>query len=269
MNAVLVMFKADGERKDLPLTKPVMILGRKHSCDLRIPLSSVSREHCQVEKRGDDLYVRDLGSSNGTFHNETRVLEAKLKAGDTLQVGPVHFTVVIDGQPDEIEPVRSVIPDEDEMAGTPPRGTPAPKKPAAKPAKPAAAKAPPADEDLEDLGELEGLEDLEELGELEDIEDLEILEDDDEDDDNYARPQTPPAQAVAPTPAPPPKPTPNAATPKPKAPAPTPGAPPDDDDPIAALEALMNGDDEDEPGVPELEDDEPITLNFDDDDDER
>ena len=205
MNAVLVMFKADGERKDLPLTKPVMILGRKHSCDLRIPLSSVSREHCQIEKRGEDLYVRDLGSSNGTFHNEKRVLEARLAAGDTLQVGPVHFTVVIDGQPDEIEPVRSVIPDEDEMTGTPPRGTPAPSaKPAAKaPAKPAksAAKAPAADDDIDDLDALEELEELEELGELENIDDLEILEDDEDDDDaHFARPQTPPSSAEAPAP---------------------------------------------------------------------
>lgn len=106
------MFKADGERRDFPLNKPVIVIGRKHTCDLRIPLGIVSREHCQVEVTEDELVVRDLGSSNGTYHNSERVQEAKLGAGDTLVIGPVHFTVVVDGQPADIaEPVKTVLPE--------------------------------------------------------------------------------------------------------------------------------------------------------------
>lgn len=106
------MFKADGERRDFPIDKTVITIGRKHTCDLRIPLGIVSREHCQVEVKGDQLHVRDLGSSNGTYHNSERVQAATLEAGDTLVIGPVHFTVVVNGEPAEIaEPVKTVLPE--------------------------------------------------------------------------------------------------------------------------------------------------------------
>ena len=109
MNVNLVMFKADGTRRDFPLGKSKVVLGRINSCDLRIPLSSVSRQHCQIETRDARITVRDLGSSNGTFLNNDRVQEAALSAGDELVIGPVVFTVVVDGKPSEIEPVRSMI----------------------------------------------------------------------------------------------------------------------------------------------------------------
>ncbi|MHC4995364.1 MAG: FHA domain-containing protein, partial [Planctomycetota bacterium] len=105
MGATLVMFGADGKRRDFPLKDQIVIIGRNDNCGLRIPLSSVSRQHCQVEQRDDDEYwIRDLGSSNGTLLNDERVVEEELEPGDQLTVGPVKFTVVIDGVPDEIQP---------------------------------------------------------------------------------------------------------------------------------------------------------------------
>ena len=111
MQASLVMFKADGERKDFPLRSPATVVGRKNTCDLRIPLSAVSRQHFKVELEGDTLMLRDLGSSNGTFYNGDRVLEAELSAGDQVRVGPVTFIVVVDGEPSDIEPVKTVLPE--------------------------------------------------------------------------------------------------------------------------------------------------------------
>lgn len=110
MNVVLVMFKADGERREFPLPKHrAAVLGRKNTCDLRIPLSSVSREHCKIELRDDGPYIRDLGSRNGTLCNNVRIHEAKLSPGDRIRIGPVHFIIVIDGNPSEIPPVKTVI----------------------------------------------------------------------------------------------------------------------------------------------------------------
>lgn len=120
MQATLVMFKSDGERRDFPLTKPTVVIGRKSACDLRIPLNSVSRQHCELEQREDGLYFRDLGSSNGTFYNDERVQEGKLNAGDRLAVGPVHFTVVIDGEPADLQPVKTVVPEAATPAPPPP-----------------------------------------------------------------------------------------------------------------------------------------------------
>lgn len=109
MNVVLVMFKADGTRREFPIKPKGFVIGRKNNCDLRIPLSSVSRQHCELKVEDGQVMLRDAGSSNGTFHNSIRVTEAVLAAGDEVVVGPVVFTVVIDGKPDTIKPVRSLV----------------------------------------------------------------------------------------------------------------------------------------------------------------
>ncbi len=103
------MFKADGNRRDFPLREGSLVVGRKTSCELRIPLSSVSRQHCEIVVEGGSIKVRDLGSSNGTYHNSVRVQEAALEAGDEVVIGPVVFTVVVDGKPAEIKAVRSIV----------------------------------------------------------------------------------------------------------------------------------------------------------------
>lgn len=106
MEVVLVMFKADGHTRSFPLTRDVTVMGRREDCDLRIPLTEVSRKHCRLVKEGDSLRIEDLGSSNGTFQNGQRIQEALLRPGDYIQVGPVVFAVQIDGLPaaDAIRP---------------------------------------------------------------------------------------------------------------------------------------------------------------------
>jgi pSer/pThr/pTyr-binding forkhead associated (FHA) protein len=109
MEVMLVMFLSDGTRRDFPIQKEMAIIGRAHGCDLRIPLSSVSRQHCELRIVDDKLVVRDLGSSNGTYHNSIRIQEATLKAGDELVIGPVVFITVVNGQPNHIDPVRTLV----------------------------------------------------------------------------------------------------------------------------------------------------------------
>jgi predicted component of type VI protein secretion system len=107
MQAVLVMFRSDGERRSFSMARDMTVIGRREDCDLRIPLGEVSRKHCRIVRDGDSLKLEDLGSSNGTFLNGSRVQEALLSPGDTIQVGPVVFVLQIDGQPsdDELRPV--------------------------------------------------------------------------------------------------------------------------------------------------------------------
>jgi len=106
MDVKLVIFKRDGQRKDFSILHDNTVIGRAEDCSLRIPLPSVSRRHCELVKTGGELKVRDLASSNGTYVNNRRVTEATLKAGDRLLIGPVVFTVQIDGAPEEIKPVK-------------------------------------------------------------------------------------------------------------------------------------------------------------------
>ena len=110
MQATMVMFRADGTRRDFPLPKARSVIGRVSSCDLRIPLSAVSRNHCEIHAERGTMKLRDLNSSNGTFHNGTRVRrEVSLNPGDRIQIGPVLFTLVIDGVPAKLEPSDTLM----------------------------------------------------------------------------------------------------------------------------------------------------------------
>ncbi len=107
MDVKLVMFNKDGQRKEFPIAEGTTILGRGENCDLRAPLANISRRHCQLTVTPDSIKAKDLASSNGTYVNNKRVNEVDLKAGDRLVVGPVVFTVQVDGQPEEIYPVKT------------------------------------------------------------------------------------------------------------------------------------------------------------------
>jgi len=101
------MFKPDGERRSFSLPRTITVIGRREDCDLRIPLAEVSRKHCRFIIDNDVLRLEDLGSSNGTYHNGERIQQAIINPGDTVQIGPIIFTVQIDGVPrdEDIQPV--------------------------------------------------------------------------------------------------------------------------------------------------------------------
>ena len=107
MEVKLVMFRANGQRKDFPIINPRTVIGRGENCDLQVPLLSVSRRQCELEVAEGTVMVRDLGSSNGTYVNNQRINDMQLSAGDRLVVGPIVFTVQIDGRPDQIQPVKT------------------------------------------------------------------------------------------------------------------------------------------------------------------
>lgn len=107
MDLKLVMFKSNGQRKDFPIINPTTILGRGENCDLQIPIDTVSRKHCELSVKDDSIHIQDLGSSNGTYVNNQRVEQSELGAGDRLVVGPIVFTLQVDGQPENIKPVKT------------------------------------------------------------------------------------------------------------------------------------------------------------------
>lgn len=112
MELVLVMFRAEGERRSFSLPRDMTVIGRREDCDLRIPVSEVSRKHCRVLKEGDEIRVEDLGSSNGTYHNGQRIMgSVAVQAGDSIEVGPVVFVVQVDGVPadDELNPIAAQV----------------------------------------------------------------------------------------------------------------------------------------------------------------
>lgn len=68
-----------------PIGSAKLTVGRSKQCDVVIGLLGLSRKHAQVERRGKDIFVEDLGSQNGTWVNNQRIPNnRKLKHGDLL-----------------------------------------------------------------------------------------------------------------------------------------------------------------------------------------
>lgn len=111
MDVKLIMFREDGKRRVFPLPKGETTIGRKTDCDIRIPLIEVSRRHAEVSIDEDGAVLKDLGAANGTYLNNRRITEEDLEAGDQILIGPVVFTVQIDGEPgdDELVEVRTKL----------------------------------------------------------------------------------------------------------------------------------------------------------------
>ena len=104
MKAVLVMFKADGKRREFPLKPGTHVIGRQKTCKLRVPLPSVSRRHAElVVTEAEEVTVRDRGSSNGSFRNGSGVEEAQLEPGDELRIGPLDL-ILADADEADVQP---------------------------------------------------------------------------------------------------------------------------------------------------------------------
>jgi pSer/pThr/pTyr-binding forkhead associated (FHA) protein len=203
---MLVAFKPDGARIDFRVRNERCVIGRDTEADLRIPVGTVSRQHCEVRVDDDEPRVRDLGSSNGTFLNGKRVTESVIDAGDLLRVGPTTFTVVIDGIPDVVTPPseETGLPEGSSMMDSPRVGSaapankpaplvdpddddddimaPPPAAPAPKPSKKPAAKSKDVDDDEPDSDDpLSKM--IERQDDDEDF-DFDFFDDDEDDDDD-------------------------------------------------------------------------------------
>lgn len=105
MDVTLVLVKKDGASREIPMKRARLVIGRQKGCDVRIPVATVSREHCELRVEDEGVVVRDLGSSNGTYVNKDRVQDQELEAGDLLAVGPAVFVVRMNGQPGKFDAV--------------------------------------------------------------------------------------------------------------------------------------------------------------------
>lgn len=65
-----------------------VIIGRDDDCDIRINSRAVSREHCCIEQQGENIFLRDLGSTGGTIVDGARIDRIPLRHGLAAQVGP-------------------------------------------------------------------------------------------------------------------------------------------------------------------------------------
>ncbi|HEY7613076.1 MAG TPA: adenylate/guanylate cyclase domain-containing protein [Gemmatimonadales bacterium] len=88
-----------------------LVVGRGVATDIAIYDPTISRRHAELTARGDAVEVRDLGSSNGTCINGSRVSSGRLTANDSVTFGKVTYQVrAVAASPPALPPPEPVEP---------------------------------------------------------------------------------------------------------------------------------------------------------------
>ncbi len=97
--------------------KEVVTIGRGAEGDIVLDNMGVSRSHARIEYDRGAYYVRDEGSSNGTFVNDRRIDRHRLSPGDAISIGKFNLQVGIDAAPqDAARAARSALAESPEVA---------------------------------------------------------------------------------------------------------------------------------------------------------
>jgi pSer/pThr/pTyr-binding forkhead associated (FHA) protein len=110
-----------------------LVIGRGSDCDLVLDEPEMSRRHAVIENSGDGIYLRDLGSANGTFVNGVQVRDAVLHPDDQIAFDQNRFLLEAPSLPGREEGVQlDVDPHDSTITQTMravPRPSPAPPAP--------------------------------------------------------------------------------------------------------------------------------------------
>ncbi len=64
-----------------------ILVGRSSDLDMVLVEDMVSRKHARISMQGDQIWIEDLGSTNGTFVNGEKIKRTRLKEGDRVLIG--------------------------------------------------------------------------------------------------------------------------------------------------------------------------------------
>jgi hypothetical protein len=108
---------------EIPLGPGVNRIGRNEGNDFTINHTSVSGSHCEITVSDQGVFLRDLGSTNGTFVNRAPVQEAWLQNGHHVQFGAVDLMFETDAAT-ATAPVAPASPPPPSLIPPPPSGPP-------------------------------------------------------------------------------------------------------------------------------------------------
>jgi two-component system, cell cycle response regulator len=91
--ACLVLIYPPGPEmgKRWPLGTDEVVVGRGSDCDIQIDRDSVSRRHARIFRVGEQWFVEDLGSTNGSYINDMPIQRSPLRDGDFVKIGSAIF----------------------------------------------------------------------------------------------------------------------------------------------------------------------------------
>ncbi|MBN2033116.1 MAG: FHA domain-containing protein, partial [Deltaproteobacteria bacterium] len=102
----LVIYLGKSMGKRFLLTPKPQAIGRDSECEIPVLDRSLSRKHAQVFKKGAGrYYIKDLGSTNGTFINDRKLLPGQavaMKDGDFIKLGNLIFKFIAKGKIDNV-----------------------------------------------------------------------------------------------------------------------------------------------------------------------
>ncbi len=93
----------------IELNQGDMKIGRKPDCEIHLDNLSVSGEHANIFSIGEDSFVQDLGSTNGTYVNGKKIAKHHLKNGDLVQVGKYSLAYMHEGAESPGDYAKTVI----------------------------------------------------------------------------------------------------------------------------------------------------------------
>ena len=94
----LVIARGQHRAKEFPLRASLVTIGRGEEADIQIDEHAASRRHAMIERRPSGYVLRDLSSTNGTFHRGLlHGGEARLRHGDCFRIGETEFLFQDDG----------------------------------------------------------------------------------------------------------------------------------------------------------------------------
>ncbi len=85
--------KEERLKTKIAIEKSVITIGRSSENDLVLNNIKVSRKHARLEKTGNEWFIEDLQSSNGTFINGKKIERAKLSAKDVITIGGIPLNL--------------------------------------------------------------------------------------------------------------------------------------------------------------------------------
>jgi diguanylate cyclase (GGDEF)-like protein len=86
-HAYIVIIYGDELGKRVPVGTAPIEAGRSSTCDIALDHESVSRRHARISWTGTGYRLEDLGSTNGTYVNDTLIRQHELTDGDIIRVG--------------------------------------------------------------------------------------------------------------------------------------------------------------------------------------